>query len=253
MTILVIENDRQTPAGVVGETLARQGWALDTLRPHDGQPLPTDGAAYDGLVVLGGPQHAGDEAGFPAFGAMLPLIRQFHGEAKPVLGVCLGAQLIARAFGGQVYPFGGMELGYPPVRITADGRRDPLLRGLGPEQRIMQLHEDNFELPAGSRLLMTNDTCANQAMRIGATTYGFQCHLEVTDKDAREFASDCWPAVRRHFGDRADAVAAELVRQVDRHFEEGAAFCRTVTERWLGLVAERHLFMEAPRRRRRRA
>lgn len=253
MAILMIENDAQTPAGVVGQVAAAAGWPLVTVRPHRGEPLPAGGEGFDGLVVLGGPQHAGDDANFPAFAAMLPLIRRFHDEAKPVLGVCLGAQLIARAFGRRVYPFGGMEIGYLPVRLTPEGRRDPLLRGLKSEHRIMQLHEDVFDLPAGARLLMTNDTCANQAIRLGATTYGFQFHLEVTDKDAREFAADCWPAVRRHFGERAEAVAADLVRQVDLHFEEGAAFCRAVTGRWLGLVAERRLSEQTPRRRRRRA
>jgi GMP synthase-like glutamine amidotransferase len=251
--ILVIENDRQTPAGIVGETLERAGAELLTVRPHEGEALPNDDMAYEGLVILGGPQHAGDEAGFPAFTAMLPLIRGFHREAKPVMGVCLGAQLIARAFGERVYPFGGMELGYLPVAVTAEGRRDPLLRGLEPLHRSMQLHEDTFDLPRGAKLLMTNATCANQALRIGATTYGFQFHLEVTAQDAKDFASDCWPAVQRHFGEATPAVVEGLVRQVDAHFEEGAAFCRTVTRRWLGLVAERRAFLEQPRRRRRRA
>jgi GMP synthase-like glutamine amidotransferase len=253
MPILVIENDRQTPAGIVGQELAAGGAKLLTLRPHEGEAMPAGDGGFEGLVILGGPQHAGDEVGYPAFAALLPLIRAFHQEAKPVMGVCLGAQLIARAFGERVYPFGGMEMGYPPVRLTADGRRDPLLRGLGPEHRIMQLHEDTFDLPRGARLLMTNDACANQALRIGATTYGFQFHLEVTAKDARDFASDCWSAVHRHFGDRAAAAAEDLVRQVDAHHEEGAAFCRAVTRGWLGLVAERRVFLETPRRRRRRA
>ncbi len=253
MTILIIENDRQTPAGVVGETLQAERLPLVMLRPHEGEPLPADSEGYDGLVILGGPQHAGDEAGFPAFAAMLPLIRRFHEEAKPVMGICLGAQLIARAFGRRVYPFGGMELGYLPVRVTPEGARDPLLRGLAPTQRIMQLHEDTFDLPAGAKLLMTNDTCANQAIRVGATTYGFQFHPEVTARDAREFATDCWPAVYRHFGERAEQIAADLIADVDAHFEEGAAFCRTMTARWVGLVAERRAFLEQPRRRRRRA
>jgi GMP synthase-like glutamine amidotransferase len=250
MTILVIENDRQTPAGIVGQELAVGGAELLTLRPHEGEPMPDGDGRFEGLVILGGPQHAGDEAGYPAFAALLPLIRAFHQEAKPVMGVCLGAQLIARAFGERVYPFGGMEMGYLPVRLTADGRRDPLLRGLELEHRIMQLHEDTFDLPRGAKLLMTNGTCANQALRIGATTYGFQFHLEVTAKD---FASDGWSAVHRLFGDGAAAAAADLVRQVDAHHEEGAAFCRAVTRRWLGLVAERRVFLETLRRRRRRA
>lgn len=244
MNILVIQNCPVTPIGIVGETLAARGARLTTLFPHRGDALPVTTHGYDGLVILGGPQHAGDDASWPAFAEMLPLIRQFHDEGRPVFGICLGAQLISRAFGGTVWPFGGLEIGYLPVAITEAGRQDPLLAGLAPEQRIMQLHEDSFDLPAGAELLMANGTCANQAMRLGVTTYGFQFHLEVTRRDAPNFPRDCWGSLVRHYGDAAEAEAARVVREVADHFEEGAAFCREVTNRWADLVAARREWSE---------
>jgi GMP synthase (glutamine-hydrolysing) len=253
MTILVLQHCPVTPVGILGETLARRGAALDIRMPHHGDALPEAPAGFDGLVVLGGPMHAGDDAGYPAFPPMLELIRRFHQQARPVLGVCLGAQLIARAFGGGVWPFGGLEIGYLPVQLTPAGRRDPLLKGLAPEQRLMQLHEDSFDIPSGAVRLMSNGACANQALRVGRTTYGFQFHFEVTRADAINFPRDCWASVERHYGELAELVAEDSVRSVEAHFEAGAAFCRSVTGRWLDLVAERRSWSERPQRLRRRA
>ena len=91
----------------------------------------------------------------------------------------------------------------------------------------MQLHEDSFDLPAGAVRLMTNGVCANQGLRVGRTTYGFQFHFEVTRSDAVNFPRDCWGSLERHYGEMAELVAADVVRSVEAHFEEGAEFCRT--------------------------
>ena len=252
MRILVLQHCPVTPIGVLGESLRERGASLDIRMVHDGQAMPEAPDGFDGLVVLGGPMHAADDIAYPAFPPMLELIRRFHDEAKPILGVCLGAQLLSRAFGGRVWPFGGLEIGYQPVRMTAASRRDSLLQGLPAVMRIMQLHEDSFDLPAGAVRLMSNPTCANQAFRIGRTTYGFQFHFEVTKADASNFPRDCWCALERHFGELAQAVAADVIRSVESHFEEGARFCRAVSSRWFDLVNDRRGWAaRAPRLRRR--
>jgi GMP synthase-like glutamine amidotransferase len=250
--LLVVQSCPVTPAGLVGEAAAERGAILTTVFLHRGEALPRRTAAFDGLIILGGPMHAGDDAGYPAFRPLLALIRRCHAEGKPVFGVCLGAQLIARAFGKRVYPFGGFEIGYLPVQLTPAGAQDPLLAGFATEQRIMQLHKDSFDLPDGAVLLMRNETCANQAFRLGRTTYGFQFHLEVAEADARNFPRDCWKAVERHYGAAAPAVEARVLQEVAAHFRDGAAFCRTVTNRWLDLV-EGCRVATAERRRRRAA
>ena len=103
----------------------------------------------------------------------------------------------------------------------------------------MQMHEDSFDLPPEAVLLMRNDACENQAFRIWASIYGIQAHPEVTRKDARNFQRDCWAAMTRHFGDQAEVVERRVLSEVDRHFEAGATFCRTMTDRWLDLVSSR--------------
>jgi GMP synthase-like glutamine amidotransferase len=238
MRLLVLQHCPVTPVGLVGERAVERGAELVTLFPHDGDPVPATMSGFDGLIVLGGPMHAGDDANYPAFMPMLSLIRECGHTDVPVLGLCLGAQLIARAFGQEVYRFGGLEAGYPSIYLTRAGQRDPLFRGLAREQRVMQMHEDGFGLPTEAVLLLRNDTCENQAFRIGNSIYGIQAHPEVTLKDARNFPRDCWPAMTRHHGQRADEIERQILSEIDRYFEGGAMFCRTVTDRWLDLVQD---------------
>jgi GMP synthase-like glutamine amidotransferase len=251
--LLVVQSCPVTPIGMVGVAAEAAGAKLTTLFPHRGEPLPRGAAGFDGMIILGGPMHAGDDINYPAFRKLLPLIRRFHAQAKPIFGICLGAQLIARAFGKTVYPFGGLEIGYLPVRLTAEGERDRLLAGFEREQRIMQLHQDSFDLPDGAVLLMTNETCANQAFRIGRVTYGVQFHIEVTEGDARNFPRDCWESVQRHYGAKAEATEQRVIREVAAHYRAGEAFCLGVTERWVALVQECRASTQAERRRRRAA
>jgi GMP synthase (glutamine-hydrolysing) len=114
-----------------------------------------------------------------------------------------------------------------------------LFQELDPQQRVMQMHEDSFDLPREAVLLMRNDACENQAFRIGKSIYGIQAHPEVTREDARNFPRDCWAAMTRHHGEEAEAVERRVLSEVDTYFEAGAAFCRTITDRWLDLVSAR--------------
>lgn len=244
MRILVLQHCPVTPAGLVAEVARARGAELDTLFPHDGDPLPASAAELDGLIILGGPMHAADDAGYPAFAAILSLIRECHDRGVPVLGLCLGAQLIARAFGEPVFRFGGLEVGYPSVQLTEAATHDRLFQDMRREQRIMQMHEDSFDLPGEAVLLMQNETCRNQAFRLGRTTYGIQAHPEVTLTDARNFPRDCWAAMTRHYGVEAEATERRVLSEIDAHFEAGAEFCRLLTERWLDLVAEQKALAE---------
>jgi GMP synthase (glutamine-hydrolysing) len=236
MRLLVLQHCPVTPVGLVGARAVERGAELVTQFPHEGDTVPAAMDGFDGLIVLGGPMHAGDDANYPAFAPILSLIRTCGRTNAPVLGLCLGAQLIARAFGKEVYRFGGLEVGYPSVHLTQAGQADPLFRGMAPEQRIMQMHEDSFDLPPGAVLLMRNTTCENQAFRVGSSIYGIQAHPEVTLKDARNFPRDCWSAMTRHYGEEAEAVERRVLSEIDRHFEAGAVFCRTITDRWLNLA-----------------
>jgi GMP synthase-like glutamine amidotransferase len=108
------------------------------------------------------------------------LIRRAVETDLPVLGICLGAQLIAAALGANVMPCGSKEIGWYPLKLTAAGHEDPLLSCLSLNETVFQWHGDTFEIPEGAKLLASSPFCDHQAFRYGKSTYALQFHLEVT-------------------------------------------------------------------------
>lgn len=134
---------------------------------------------YHGLIVLGGPMNVDETDAHPHLDTEVELIREAIEADLPVLGICLGAQLIAKALGAGVRRNGEKEIGWHPLSPTDAGREDPLFRHFGPIQPIFQWHGDTFDIPDGAAHLATSPGCANQAFRYRRNVYGFQFHLEV--------------------------------------------------------------------------
>jgi GMP synthase-like glutamine amidotransferase len=165
-------------AGLLEHALSARGFALDYVDLYlAGTRLPeTQGAG--GLIFLGGPMSVNDD--LPYLRTEMELIREAIARSQPVLGICLGAQLIARAMGAKVGRNPQKEIGWFPVRLTAAGAADPFFAGTNRTQTVFHWHSETFDLPAGSVLLASSDACRNQAFRLGDTVYGLQFHLEVT-------------------------------------------------------------------------
>ncbi len=207
--------------------LAAADLAVEVIDGEDGCRLPDDAAEAAGLIILGGAMSANDDARCPHFPDLLALIRAFTLAAKPVLGVCLGGQLIARAMGGRVIEQARGEFGFTALHGRDGVAEDPLLGGLDLPAHIMQWHNDHFTLPPDAAHLLESETCPGQAFRVGARTWGFQCHFEV---DAPILAR--WAQLRAAMvGDPAVVPAIEVAGA--RHLDEAMTFGRTVTERWV--------------------
>jgi GMP synthase (glutamine-hydrolysing) len=143
---------------------------------RDGAAVP-DTAPYGGLIFMGGPMSVND--GLAYLRAEEQLIRDAVATRVPVLGICLGAQLLARAMGASVRRNPVSEIGWFELCFTDAARRDPLFAGLDRET-VFHWHGETFDLPEGAELLASSERCRNQAFRVGDRTYGLQFHLEVT-------------------------------------------------------------------------
>jgi GMP synthase-like glutamine amidotransferase len=236
MRILVLQNDPISPAGSVAERLQARGAELEVRHALHGDALPASPDGYAGALILGGAMSANDDDKHPALAPMRQLLREFHAADKPLLGICLGSQILARCFGGEVRRHTDFEFGHTPLQFTAEGRRDPLLAGLPNPQWIMQCHEDTFDVPAEGAALMTGQACANQAFRVGRATYAFQCHFEATPAIIQNWVDLFGPNMNRRLGDRAPGVLKQLERDRLERAAGQRAFAEAVTERWADLA-----------------
>ena len=166
--------------GTLQPLLLAQGWQLQVLQA--GIDTLDPAAAADLLVVLGGPISVNDVDTYPFLAESITLLQRRLQQQRPTLGICLGAQLMARALGASVAPSGGKEIGFAPLLLTDEGQRSPLqaLQGIP----VLHWHGEAFELPTGARRLASTPACRHQAFAIGSHALALQCHPEL---DARQF------------------------------------------------------------------
>ena len=176
--ILMVVHQPTSDPGLVGQRLRQRGFSLDIRCPAAGDSLPQGLAAYSGVVVFGGPMSANDDRTLPHIATELHWLEQIVlPGAIPYLGICLGAQLLARVLGGTVapHPQGVREIGYYPLWATPEGR------GILPEELwVYHWHGEGFSIPPGGISLAWGETFANQAYRYGDRVYGLQFHPEIT-------------------------------------------------------------------------
>jgi len=231
--VLVAQHQTFGGAGAFATALEAAGLALDTRDIETGASLPDDMTGFDGLLALGGVMGANDDADYPHLIRTRALIREAHEAARPVLGICLGAQLIARALGGRAYRMDAPELGFVALEATPAAAGDALLGGLALPERVMEWHHDSFDMPPGSTLLMTGAACRNQVFRTGSATHGFQCHFEVTRAMVADWVADS--RTSRHDAAYPD-FHARIAGELDRHLDAALDFCAALGARWAALV-----------------
>ncbi len=179
--ILVLQHVAHELLGTLNPLLKSAGFRIRYInfaRHPDAQPS-LDG--YNGLVVLGGPMSVNDANRLAHLRTEMRLIEQAMQRDLPVLGICLGAQLIAKTLGAAVYPNEKKEIGWYDVSPTQQAGGDPLLAEFQDSEKIFQWHGDTFDMPRHASHLAFSPLCAHQAFRCGSNVYGFQFHLEVDE------------------------------------------------------------------------
>ncbi|MEO1197878.1 MAG: type 1 glutamine amidotransferase [Pseudomonadota bacterium] len=207
MRALIIENFPDTHAGHVGLALDEAGAEMIVLRPHTGDPLPDTTDPYDAMVILGGAQDALDDDGSPYFPKLLDLIRDRTERDAPLLGICLGGQLISRALGAGNHIGGHLEFGYCEVSPLPASSSDPLLSGLSEPLTTFQWHTDAMTVPEGAIHLMTSPVAPVQAYRVGDNIYATQFHFEASREMADTWVGKAGDWLDAHMSDWRDVVA----------------------------------------------
>lgn len=192
MAVLVVQLDASDPPARLGDWLREAGLELDVRALHAGDQLPEDLDGHEGVVVLGGPMGAQDDADVPYLAGVRALLRTAVAEEVPTLGVCLGHQLLAVANGGRVRRMPqGPEVGPQLVAKRAAASSDPLFRSLPITPDVLQWHFDEVHvLPPGAIQLASSPGCDQQAFRLGRLAWGVQFHIETTPEMVRAWAAE---------------------------------------------------------------
>ena len=234
--VLVLQHIACEPPGEFEDVLRERGASIHRVELDEGEPLPGDWQGFDAIVAMGGPMSVNDDAELPWLSAEKRLIGDAVRAGVPYWGACLGVQLLAASLGARVYAGPVPEVGVLPVTLTAEGRSDPVFRGLPAEFPTLQWHGDTFDLPAGATLLASSPAYPNQAFRFGDRAYGVQFHVEVSEPMAAEWAGV--PA----YGEYADRVLGpggidRLMGEFRDHQADMRATARSMFEAWVEFAA----------------
>ncbi|HZE97477.1 MAG TPA: type 1 glutamine amidotransferase [Planctomycetota bacterium] len=229
--VIVLQHAAPEGPGAIGDALKRLGVGMKTVRLDEGAPVPASMAGAAGLVVMGGPMSVYEADTVPHLLPELRLIEEALDAELPILGVCLGSQLLAGALGARVYSSGRKEIGWHEVRLGEAARSDGLWRGVDERFTGFHWHGDVFDLPKGATPLAASAMTPLQAFRAGTNAYGLLFHLEVTEPQVRDM-------VRTFEGELATAKipGAPIVEGLATHLKPLQRIGVHVFDRWAALL-----------------
>ena len=218
-----------------------RGHRITVTRFYENDPLPAQDS-FDWLVVMGGPMSIHDESDFQWLADEKTFIQQSINDGKTVIGVCLGAQLIADSLGAKVSPSGIKEVGWLPIQLTEQGLAHPLLADLPRNEfTVFHWHGDGFECPKGATPIATSHTWANQGFiyqtpkhaELDTWVIGWQCHFEVTNKSMVDMVSHGQTYIQEAMIDYPDSVQAadEILALGDTYMTDNNAWLSTMLDK----------------------
>ncbi len=223
--IWVIQHHPVENLGSIAEALEGAALAWQYVRTFDGQPVPKDMKGAGGLILMGGPQGVYEADEHPYLKDEMRLIESALKDDRPVLGVCLGSQLLAAALGAKVYKGTRREIGWHPVKLTSEAKDDRLLNGVPDQFTAFHWHGDIFDLPRDSVALASSELTPIQAFRHADKAYGFLFHLEVTEMSVHAMVREFTDATKH-------ASLRESILDGIENVEPLAQVAETVFGRW---------------------
>ena len=223
MIVLSIIHGEEVRAGTFGEVAAARGHSLEEWSLAWGTPPSKPFDAYGAVLVFGGAMHADQDDRHPWLRDEHALLKGLLQAGTPLLGVCLGAQLLARAAGAQVHPAAGPEIGWFAVELAPGAAADPVLGRLPGRFDAFQWHYYTYELPAGAVELARSELCT-QAFRLGRAAWGIQFHAEVTAAQVSRWI-DGSPEELAPLGIEPEALRAEVGQRIAAWNELGRELC----------------------------
>jgi GMP synthase (glutamine-hydrolysing) len=214
MSLLVFQHHPGETPDEFGRTLRDYGHKLRVIKLHEGQSVPTDLDDVDGVISLGGPMNVEEVALYGWIEKELAYLKLAHEAGKPIVGICLGAQLIAAALGGKVTAMASPEVGFQNLKLGIPaGTTETLYQGIPWDTMQFHLHgQEVSALPPGAVPLAGSKMCKTQAFRVGLRTYAFQYHFEWDVNGLRTAARD--PLV-----EKAGAKSEDILQQIELHFD----------------------------------
>jgi GMP synthase (glutamine-hydrolysing) len=186
MSVLIIKHVEIEGPGLIEDCLKEERVPYQTINLESGIHLP-EVDDLSAIVILGGPMNVYEEDRYPFLKEEDLFIKEGIQRGKPILGICLGAQLIAKALGARISKAPMKEIGWYDVSLTKVGTEDPFFSKLPKTFTVFQWHEDTFNIPSAGRLIATSNPVPHQAFRYAENAYGLQFHLEVTEEMIREW------------------------------------------------------------------
>ncbi len=232
MRFLIIQHLSIEPPALIGEILCAAGHALHYVHIDEGDALPENTADFSAVVIMGGPQSANDTH-LAYIDNELRWLSKALADGMPMLGICLGAQMMAKAAAAEITRSPVRELGWYPVFPTSASRNDPLFADLpSTGLQVFQWHGETFSLPAQASLVATHPDVPQQVFRLKQAQYGLQCHVEVD-----ESIIHTWIAAGDSERDAlGESTIAALHNETAQHLDAMRLFCRQMVKNWLALI-----------------
>ena len=228
--VLILQHQVGEGPGTILDEIKKSGHVPHLLRIDQGEDIPHSIGNLAGIVVMGGTMGVNDQDELPHLKKEIALLKLFLQEDRPILGICLGAQLLAAAVGAEVKP-GMKEIGWFGVRKMPDAFKDPVLRRLPENFPALMWHGDHFALPQGAAHLLSTDRCSCAGFRQGKKAYGLVPHLEMSAAMVDEMVTSS----RKELA-AAGVEPAQILEDTSEHAEPVEELARVMWRSWLALL-----------------